>query len=448
MSLLTKILGLDKMKKKAMSFPGVSIGNAPTYFKWNDDSNAYITNDTVYTVIKKIARKAASIPMYSYTTKASTKRYKSVPANNLQRLFVEKVKALDEIETDSQLAKLLAKPNPSQGADAFFEGVFSFYALRGEAFIWLNRGGIEGGEPLEMYIIPPDLISLIPDPLDLYGCLGYLFLVGGQQVSIAKEDIIHWKTFNPTFDAYERTHMRGFDPLLPLTKRVQQDNDSQDAATSMFQNGGAKGVLFNKDLANLTPEQETQLRTVIKNKINNSEMKAAVAALQGEWGYVNLGLNSVDMDLIKSQNITLERIAMAFGVDPDILIPGQSFSNKEWAQKKFVTDLILPMCNSLRDELNRVLVEPFKSTSYVDFDFSLVSELQDDLTKLVVVYNSLFDRGVINGDEYRMLTNFDPSGNEMHKQYLITGNYSLLDDINTPQDQPVQPNAKYNDYMD
>ncbi len=162
--------------------------------------------------------------------------------------------------------------------------------------------------------------------------------------------------------------MRGFDPLSPLKRRLQQDNDAMEAAVAMFQNGGAKGVLYNETYTDLTPEQATQIKGVIDRKINNKDMKAAVASLQGKWGYLDIGKDSVDMELLKSQQVTLERISLALGIDPDVLIAGQSFSNKEWAQKKFVTDLVMPMCNSLRDELNRVLVPAFKN-GVVDFDF-------------------------------------------------------------------------------
>ena len=156
-----------------------------------------------------------------------------------------------------------------------------------------------------MYVIPPDKIELVPDPNDLQAVLGYLFDIHGRQIPLPKEDVIHWKTFTPEFDAYERTHLRGFDPLRPLKRRLQQDNDAMEAAVAMFQNGGAKGVLFNETYTDLTPEQSTQIKGVIDRKINNTEMKAAVASLQGKWGYLDIGKDSVDMELLKSQQITL-----------------------------------------------------------------------------------------------------------------------------------------------
>jgi HK97 family phage portal protein len=450
MSWINKLLGIEKIQKKAMSFPGVYVGAPISFFKWDRDQNAYDNNDTVYTVVKKIGRKAATVPIYSYLPKNQTtlKRYKHSPLNNVQRYQLDRAKALDEVVSNSALSKLINNPNPTQGADAFFEGVFSFYALNGETFIWLNRGGIEDGEVLEMYLIPPDKVELVPDPNDLYGVLGYILDINGKLISIPKSDIIHWKTFNPNFDVVDRSHLRGFNPMRPLKRRLQQDNDAMEAAVAMFQNGGAKGVLTNETLDNLTPEQAGQLKSVIDNKINNTAMKAAVATLQGKWEFLNIGKDSVDMQLLDSQDKTMERIAMALGVDPDILVPGQSFSNKEWAQKKFVTDLIMPMCNSLRDELNRVLVPSFGGREYLDYDFSTLPELQDDYSKMSVVYNAMFDRGAITGNEYRQLLGFEVTTEQMHNKYLITGNYGLIEDVDVPEeDLSNDNNSEYNDYM-
>lgn len=452
MSILTKILGLDRVKQKAMSFPGYMIGGSPTYWNWTQHSKAYQENDTVYSVVRKIAVKCANVPIYSYKKTKDVQKYKSISAgrqtqNSVRRFFIERTKALDEVDTDSKLARLLQTPNPSQGSDAFFEGVFSFRISKGEAIIWLNRGGVENGEVLEMYIIPPENMIIVPDPEDLYGVKHWIFDVNGTQIPIPKEDIIHWKSFNPVFDAVTREHLRGFDPMKPLKRRVQQDNDSMDSAVAMFQNGGAKGVLFNETYNDLSETQATQVQGVIDRKLNNKDLKAAVASLQGKWGYLDIGKDSVDMDLIKSQDMTLSRIANALGADADLFLSGSTFSNKEWAQKNLVLQAVMPLCSSLRDELNRRLVPAFKGAFFCDFDFSLIPELQDDITKMSTVWNGMFDRGMLNGNEVRELAGFEKTDNPLHEQYLITGNYSLIEDVTMPEEEPTDEEVKkYNDY--
>ena len=108
----------------------------------------------------------------------------------------------------------------------------------------------------------------------------------------------------------------------------------------------------------------------------------------------------------------------------------------------------MPMCNSLRDELNRVLVPSFSSREYLDYDFSTLPELQDDYSKMSTVYNGMFDRGAINGNEYRKLLGFEATAIPMHERYLITGNYGLIEDVDVPEEDINNDNSgEYNDYM-
>jgi hypothetical protein len=44
-----------------------------------------------------------------------------------------------------------------------------------------------------------------------------------------------------------------------------------------------------------------------------------------------------------------------------------------------------------------------------------------------------------------MLTGFEESGKAEHEQFLITGNYGLLEDVNAPIETDVQPTKDYLD---
>jgi hypothetical protein len=93
-------------------------------------------------------------------------------------------------------------------------------------------------------------------------------------------------------------------------------------------------------------------------------------------------------------------------------------------------------------------VPTFKGREYLDFDFSAIPELQDDYSKMSTVYNGMFDRGAISGNEYRQLLGFEPTTEQMHDKYLITGNYGLIEDIDVPNESNSHDESgEYNDYM-
>jgi HK97 family phage portal protein len=304
------------------------------------------------------------------------------------------------------------------------------FELFGEAFIWKNRGINENGEPLELHVLPTNYVDVVPDPQDVWGVLGYVFKVSGLDMGLRKEDVIHWKKTNPNFDAVTMEHLRGQSPLKAGLKILQQDLDITDASVAMYQNGGARGVLFNKSFnIDLSPEQQTQLKNVIDRKLNAGAVKGAIATLQGDWGYADFGLSSTDMELLKASNLTTEKLCNLFNVPPEMFVAGQTYENKNQARKDFLTNKIAPMCAAFDDELNRSLQKDFKTGTVINTEFDNEPELQEDISKLIEYSTKLFDRGVITGNEFRKLTNYDETTEPMHNTFLITGNYTPLQDL-------------------
>jgi len=375
---------------------GPAVYPDPNAERWVKD--AFSGNGSVYTIISRAALKFGSIPRYVYKIKDSKadqqkkalmrqRGFKLKDLKNLQK------KAYDEQEVQNGFSELLARPNEKQGQDAFYELAMVFKMATGEAFIWLNRGDITGLDdeganaipPLEMYVLPTQYVRIIPDPTDVWGCLGYKFLVGGIEHFIRKDDMVHWKSPNPNFDAVTRTHMRGLSPLQPGNKWLTEDDSATDASVAMQQNDGSKGALFNKQLGNMSPEQKSAVDRMINRKINNRSLKGAVTALEGEWGYLPMGQTGVEMESVNVREKGFIRLCNLFHVPPMLFLTDTTYANVEQAEKAFVTNLIAPAAASLRDEMNRVLLPAFglDKTFTHDIDISQLPELQTEMGQLV-----------------------------------------------------------------
>lgn len=350
-----------------------NVGNTEIYTPINTEkaiSEGYNGNSAVYAILNKDAQKFGCIPTY-----------------------LMKETGEEEQEVENELSKLLQKPNEYQGADAFRQLLRTYYKLTGEAFIWLNRGDLgdlQGKERLkkpvfEMYVLPSDFVYLIPDPSNVWGCLGYKLDLNGQRVILAKEDVIHWKTPSLDFDATNRTHLRGKSPLSSGYKTLQQNNDATAASVRMYQNDGAKGILYSETPSDYTPEQKAQLDGVISKKINNYDVKGAVARLAGKWGYLDLGKSNTDLGLLEGKNVSMKELCFLFDVPYELFDSQTTYANKEQAQKGWITNSIIPACKSFDDELNRVLLIAFglDATFKIESDFSELPEMQDDYAKLV-----------------------------------------------------------------
>jgi HK97 family phage portal protein len=349
----------------------------------------YNANTAVHSIVKRDAQKFGAIPRFVYDASEIEEK-----AGKKER------KAYKTLEND--LSKLLNRPNPFEGQDIFFTKVRTYERICGEAFIWLNRGDIRQGVDendefyerddeqmdkmpvLEMYVLPANIVTVVPDPDNLYGVLGYVLELQTERVKLRKGDVIHWKGVNLNWDSTTREHQRGFPLLTPGYKTLQQNNDATNSAVRMYQNDGAKGLLFNETFDKLTPVQQSQIKGVVDSKVNTNENKGSVATLQGKWGYVDIGGSSVDLQLLEGKELSWKELCFLFEVPYEFFNSDTTFANKEQAQKGWVSNTIIPACKQLDGELNRVLLKAFglDKLGLICSDASGLPEMQKDMAQL------------------------------------------------------------------
>jgi phage portal protein BeeE len=427
------------------------IGNTPPNYPDPDQErfvkDGYSANAAVYSIVASAARKFGVVPrlVFKVADKKAEKAYKRF---RFQTLVNEKgtlvrgstkvnklfTKAYDDEEELTGPAKLLndlmIRPNPSQGQDAFYKLVYIFYKITGEAFIWLNRGEqvteanlndeyLDTVPPVEMWVLPSHMMEIIPDPQDAFGLLGYMWQLNGKYFYIRKNDIIHWKDANPNFDITTRDHLRGHPPLKSGNKILQQNDSATDAMVSMYDNGGARGVLFEKSLKNISVEQKSKIEDVVSKRINNKDLKSSIANLQGDWGYLPIGMDAVDMELIAGEESTWKKLCNILGWQYELFQSDTTFANKEQAWKFATANIIVPDCCALRDEMNRSLLPSFKLKGYTtDIDYTNMPELQEDMAEKVGYLSQM----PITIDEFREEIGYEPFDEEWSKVVYMDSN--------------------------
>lgn len=397
-------------------------------------TEGYNANSAVYSIIKADAEKFASIPRYVADAKKLAEKRRKVP---LQFKSLIKAEAIVTDSVKQTLDKLLNRPNPYQGQAAFFKTVRSYYKTCGEAFIWLNRGETDGLDDgtiasmpvLEMYPLPSYRMEIVPDPENLWGVAGYILDAGGIKIPFKKSEIIHWKDTNLTFDTVTKEHLRGMPGLKPGAADLQQNNDATRSSIRMYKNDGSKGAMFNKDLSKATPTQETQIRNVIDRKINNNDVKGAVAALQGEWGYIDLGKTSVDLELLKGKEMSMKQLCFLFGVPYTLFDPNTAWANSEWQQKNWVSNRIIPASTELDDELNRVLLRAFalEGKFIIQCDYSQLPEMQADMKALT---EWLKEAWWITPNEKRDLMGYEKSDEPLMEEFWVPNGLTPMSQFN------------------
>lgn len=381
-------------------------------------------NAAVYSIVKKDAKKFGSVPRF------------------LEKKGQEG-KAGEEDVIENDLSVLLNRPNEWEGQDAFFSKVRAYYKVCGEAMIWLNRGdtdevNVDGTfnklddvahskKPvLEMYNLPPNKVIVNPDPENVFGVLSYT-LDSNTRVPIRAVDVIHWKDINLEFDVMDRRHLRGMSPLTPGRKTITANDSASDTTVRMNQNNGAKGALINKTMAPMSPKQETALREVVDGKINSKEIINQVAALQGDYSYLDFGQTSVEMDVLKGKEYSMKELCFLWGMPYEFFDSQVTYANKEEAQKGWVINEIMPDCKQLDNEMNRVLPLAFglENSVVIKSDFDDMPELQEDKGQQI----EWLMKAPVSINEIREAIGYDESTEEGTDEIFIPTGFQPLKDL-------------------
>jgi HK97 family phage portal protein len=308
-------------------------------------SEGYAQNVVAYRAVNEVARSAASVPWALFTMRGD-----------------KRVKLPD----DNPILELLRAPNPQQAGAEFFEAVFSYFQLSGNAYI--EAAGPERGpnttQPRELWPLRPDRMKVIPSG-ELGGVGGYVFEISGKKkrwevdpVS-GQSPVLHMKTFNPTHDFY------GLSPIEPSAKSIDQRNEADAWNLSLLKNDARpSGALMyepKSGSAEMSDEQFLKLKGEIEEMYSGSTNAGRPLLLDGDMKWSSMSMSPKDMDYLEAKNTSSRDIALAFGVPPQLLgIPGDStFSNYKEARLALWEETVIPLLRHVRDELNNWLVPMF-----------------------------------------------------------------------------------------
>ncbi|MGE7777369.1 phage portal protein [Chitinophaga sp. NPDC101104] len=403
--------------------------------------NGYSANAVVYSIISYSARKFSTVPLHLYekTNDKDFKRYKALMGNGFPTTKVAAIeamklrrKALKAVESHP-IMDLLARPNPMQGGASFIENLYGFKLITGAGTAWANRGGIEGGEPLELWCLPSQDIDIVCQRPDFLVPIGYQ-LKHGYITNLKKEDVLYWKYWNPNWST-DGSHLYGLAPLKAGAMVATERSKADRASATQMQNLGSKGVLFAKGDKGMSIEQRDQLRDRLDEEVNGIQNISRVALANAELGYVNLAQTNEQLGMEGIKRMSKEDLCNVFGFPPVILDPSRgTLANLEASIKSFVTNKIIPEWCSLRDDLNAWLLPMFKDGRryWLEPDFSVIPELQEDLEKQV---NAVMKIWPLTPNQMLAYLGWETDENDpnMNRRY-IPQNLIPMDEIGMPQE--------------
>lgn len=365
-------------------------------------NHGYLLNPIVYSIVSFIASKAGIIPwaVYEIKDEKALNLYKSATSYNLNTKII-KTKALVAIP-NHDLNEIFIQPNSIQGWSDFFEQYIGFKKITGNSYVHMigPQAGNNAGTIRELWGIPSQIIR--PVAGDRYEPIkGYKYL--NSENLIPAEQVLHSKYWTPEY--FNGQNLIGLSPIRAAMRLVTKSNASFDSSVGAFQNQGAFGIISAEKETDLTEEQADMIERRLAKKVGgpNNRGKNIVTSASLKWQ--QMGMSPVDLNIIESDKMDLRSLCNVFHVAPELFGDSQTktYNNVKEARGAAYTDSILPECNGFRDALNLKIRRSYKENIYVDYDASMISELQDDLQMMTTALGGAW---WITPNERRDIMNF------------------------------------------
>ena len=420
------------------------LGNSVLWNNENDDSyitEGYQKNATIYSLINLITKAATTIPfqVYEKTNENDYKRYKALTSGIMDSASIQKASllqknALVELQ-DTELHKILERPNPAQSYNAWLTELIAFGKLTGNRYIY-GIGpdtGANVGKFTELYVMPSQVMEIISNGI-MEPVSKYKLEYNGTKYIDASE-ICHIKDFNPYYDG-TGSHMYGQSPLRAGLRSLTTNNEAVQTGVKYLQNQTARGLLTS-EMGDINEVQAQQLKDKFRRQHQGSDNAGDIIITPNKMSWVNFGLNASDVSLIAQYNASIKDLCNIYNVPVQLLnnTDSSSYNNMKEAKKALYQNAVIPELIKIKDELNRWLAPKYGDKLCIEFDFSVIPEMQEETEKIV---DQLSKAWWITPNEKRSAMNYGKDEeNTQLDDYFIPAN--LIPTNPSDIDLPIEP---------
>jgi hypothetical protein len=258
------------------------------------------------------------------------------------------------------------------------------------------------------------------------------------QYKIPADQICHIKDFNPYFDG-SGSHLYGQSPLRAGLRSMTTNNEAVQTGVKYLQNQTARGVLMS-DEGDLNEVQAQQLKDKFRKNFQGADNAGDIIITPKKLSWVNFGLNASDVSLIEQYNASIKDLCNIYNVPVTLLNNTESstFNNVKEAKKALYQNCVIPELNKIQDELNRWLAPKYGEKLCIEFDYSVIPELQEETEKVV---NQMAQAWWLTPNEKRAAMSFGTDEeNPILDDYYIPANLipASGNDIDIEDPQPAQ----------
>jgi len=377
-------------------------------------------------------------------------------ANNASAVNLNVYAGDDKLE-NHELISLLNRPNPLQSQVEFFHSMISYLLISGNSYMLRDK---EFGIPKELYLLRPDRIeikassSLIPDY--------YCYKIDNKIISEYPVDkftgasqIKHVKLWNPLDDFY------GLSPMSAGAYNIDQHNMAGLHNVSLLKNGCTPSAMLKfqpKDetgmTATLSDDQRAAVLNDLESRFSSVNNSGRPMLLEGDFDYVQMGLNPKDMDFLELMNMSAREIALCFGVPAQLVgLSDTTYANVAEARLSLYEETIIPLLNRVESDLNEWLAPLYDGDISVRYDIDSIPAMAEKRRRVYENVSQGVEKGIITRNEARERLGLEPIDGA--DSLLVPSNLFPLGEVNDStneedNDTPVdsEGNVKYDEEME
>lgn len=395
---------------------GVGTSKSKNYSYEDLAEEGYMKNSIVYRCVNEIAKGASAVPFM--------------------------VRAGDQVLDTHPIITLMNRPNPLQSHSEFFNSVFGFLLLSGNAYIL--KVGSDQGTPKELHLLRPDRMNIkggskpIPDRYE-YVINGRIQATYPVEEATGFSEVKHIKLWNPLDDFY------GLSPMSAAAIEVDQHNMSGKHNINLLSNGArpSGAVVFKPQddagfSVNLSESQRQQLLTDLNNRFSGTANAGRPLLLEGDFDWKEMGLSPKDMDFLNLKQMAATDIAMCFGVPSQLVgvSDAQTYANVAEARLALYEETIIPHLRKLESDLNEWLVPMFGENLEFYFDIDKIPALAERTKRIYENVTSAVKEGIMTRNEAREQIGLSPIDGA-DDLYISANLFPLGTEDVTPVDDPI-----------
>ena len=395
---------------------GVGTSKSKNYKYEELAEEGYMKNSIVYRCVNEISKGASAVPFM--------------------------VRAGDQVLDTHPIITLMNRPNPLQSHSEFFNSVFGFLLLSGNAYIL--KVGSDQGTPKELHLLRPDRMNIkggskpIPDRYE-YTINGRIQATYPVEEATGFSEVKHIKLWNPLDDFY------GLSPMSAAAIEVDQHNMSGKHNINLLSNGArpSGAVVFKPQddagfSVNLSESQRQQLLTDLNNRFSGTANAGRPLLLEGDFDWKEMGLSPKDMDFLNLKQMAATDIAMCFGVPSQLVgvSDAQTYANVAEARLALYEETIIPHLRKLESDLNEWLVPMFGENLEFYFDIDKIPALSERTKRIYENVTSAVKEGIMTRNEAREAIGLSPIDGA-DDLYISANLFPLGTEDTSPVDDPI-----------